>query len=640
MMGNLYGNPHSGSDPAMLSGNQIDDIRLRALAFFGADPKHFDLVFTASATAAIKLVGEGFHDLAASNPRAPSFWYGYHKDAHTSLVGVRELTNGNHYCFINDDEVEDFLNGQVGPTGRTHNSEGLPALFAYPGQSNMTGRRLPLGWAKRLRHSKLPSHQNTYTLLDAAALAMTSQLDLSDPDTAPDFTAVSFYKIFGFPDLGALIIRMDSGHIMKWRKYFGGGTVRLPSFPSATRLECPYLARDIASIPGTRRLTFLKINGLTVIHEATVQRRDHTLHDGLEDGTLPFHNIIALGCALKVHYRLYGSMTSISQHTCFLTYRLYHGMKRLTHYNGNPLFTIYHDPASSAFGDATTQGAAIAFNVMKADGTYIGHAEVEHKANDHGIYLRSGGLCNAGGVASYLHMEPWQFKRAWSAGHRCGDHHVELINGKPMGVVRASLGAMTTIADVDALLSFFKEVFVQNFDEAMAVVKAEELTHHNSSLQRSDSGFESIEGVPHTTRFYVPGQINARRMINSPGLRGHAQAREPRAYTPRSISVYDHRPTSAASHVSRHSLGAITLRPPPVSYSPHSQQRPDTARNVMPGETLRYSGMYNRDYSMDREIHPLIPDVNQQENDSKSQKGRKKFKFWKCKKESPPNQDQ
>jgi selenocysteine lyase/cysteine desulfurase len=34
---------------------------------------------------------------------------------------------------------------------------------------------------------------STYTLLDAAALATTAPLDLSDPATAPDFTAVSFY---------------------------------------------------------------------------------------------------------------------------------------------------------------------------------------------------------------------------------------------------------------------------------------------------------------------------------------------------------------------------------------------------------------------------------------------------------------
>jgi molybdenum cofactor sulfurtransferase len=167
---------------------------------------------------------------------------------------VRELTHGNHHCFSSDDEVDDWLNSTHVPTIAAR-SGGLPGLFAYPGQSNMTGRRLPLSWTKRLRQSPNPTHQITYSLLDAAALATTAQLDLSDPEAAPDFTALSFYKIFGFPDLGALIVRKASGHILSWRKYFGGGTV----------------------------------NSVEVLHEASVQRKDKTIHDAVEDGTLPFH---------------------------------------------------------------------------------------------------------------------------------------------------------------------------------------------------------------------------------------------------------------------------------------------------------------------------------------------------------------
>lgn len=237
----------------MLSGHMCDEIRLQALAFFNADPEHFDLVFVQNATAAIKLVGEAFRDLSDSSS-AGSFWYGYHKDVHTSIVGVRELTKGTHHCFANDDEVEDWLN-DTKAAREVIKAEALPCLFAYPGQSNMTGRRLPLNWAKKLRQSTAPLHQNAYTLLDAAALATTTEIDLSDPESAPDFVAVSFYKIFGFPDLGALIIRKESGHILSWRKYFGGGTV----------------------------------NALTVIGEATKQRKITSLHDNLEDGTLPFH---------------------------------------------------------------------------------------------------------------------------------------------------------------------------------------------------------------------------------------------------------------------------------------------------------------------------------------------------------------
>jgi selenocysteine lyase/cysteine desulfurase len=80
---------------------------------------------------------------------------------------------------------------------------------------------------------------STYTLLDAAALATTAPLDLSDAATAPDFTAISFYKIFGFPNIGALIVRKASAHVLNNRRYFGGGTgmlKRMPPSMTASRM--------------------------------------------------------------------------------------------------------------------------------------------------------------------------------------------------------------------------------------------------------------------------------------------------------------------------------------------------------------------------------------------------------------------
>ena len=447
MVDNLYGNPHSASDPAKLSGDAVDSIRERALAFFKADPEHFDLVFTANASAAIKLVGESFQDLAAASSDSSSFWYGYHKDAHTSVVGVRAYANSNHHCFVSDQEVDKWLDGSL-RHGSASTDGALLGLFAYPGQSNMTGRRLPLSWSARLRESIKAQHQNTYSLLDAAALATTMSLDLSDPDTAPDFTALSFYKIFGFPDLGALIIRKKSGHILSWRQYFGGGTV----------------------------------NGVTVFHDANMRRRDATLHQGLEDGTLPFHNIVALGCALDVHKSLYGSMKAISRHTSFLCHRLYSQLSTLTHYNGRPICVIYSDLAGShPYTDSAKQGSTVAFNIVRADGSYVKYSSVEQLANENKIYLRAGGLCNPGGLATHLKMEPWQFKRAWSAGHSCGDPvDTEIINGKPTGVVRASLGAMSTIRDVDTFVAFLLETFIEHDGEDLATLKAD--LHCRTSL--------------------------------------------------------------------------------------------------------------------------------------------------------------
>ena len=135
----LYGNPHSASSPSLLTGCRVGEIREKALRFFGADPDDFDLVFVANATAAIKMIMECICDHAAANDTP--VWYGYHKDSHTSLVGVRERMQ-LHQCFANDEEVDTWINSRESDEQRAGRLE----LFAYPGQSNMTGRRLPLEW--------------------------------------------------------------------------------------------------------------------------------------------------------------------------------------------------------------------------------------------------------------------------------------------------------------------------------------------------------------------------------------------------------------------------------------------------------------------------------------------------------------
>jgi molybdenum cofactor sulfurtransferase len=106
----------------------------------------------------------------------------------------------------------------------------------------------------------------------------------SDPSDAPDFTCLSFYKIFGFPDLGALVVRRASGHVLNLRRYFGGGTVA-----------------QLFPLNGDTRVA-KKVPGLGDQYDMW------NIHDGLEDGTLPFHSILALGLAIDTHIRLYGSM--------------------------------------------------------------------------------------------------------------------------------------------------------------------------------------------------------------------------------------------------------------------------------------------------------------------------------------------
>lgn len=415
MMSSLYGNPHSASPSSQLSTSRIEDIRLKALRFFNADPDDFDLIFVANATAGIKLVMEALRDCDGG------FKYGYHRDAHTSLIGVRENAVSSR-CLV-DADIERWLSGKESLVeGECAGSK--INLFAYPAQSNMDGRRLPLSWASGAR-ALSNSTTTTYTLLDASAYASTAQLDLSNASEAPDFTVLSFYKTFGFPDLGALIVRKESGAILRERRYFGGGTV-----------DMVLCIKEQWHVPKTQ-----------------------SLHESLEDGTLPFHNILALDAAIASHKQLYGTMDQISNHTAFLAHKLYDGLAALRHSNSEPV-CVMHSHGFHSKSSSHMQGPIVAFNLKTSLGAWVSNIEFEKLAAVRKFHVRSGGLCNPGGVAACLNLEPWEMRRNFSSGFKCGSE-ADINHGKITGVIRTSIGAMSTKSDVEAFISFVEEFYCE-----------------------------------------------------------------------------------------------------------------------------------------------------------------------------------
>ncbi|KAI1132455.1 molybdenum cofactor sulfurase [Nemania abortiva] len=417
MMANLLGNPHSASASSQCTTLRIENIRHRVLRFFQADPAEFDLIFVANATAGIKLVNDAFRGFPEG------FDYRYHQACHTSLIGVRQ--EARHSLCLDSGDVDEWVKGRHFE-GKT-DPHPRPTLFAYPAQSNMDGRRYPLRWCHQLRKTNLDATCPVYTLLDAAAYAATSPLDLSNAETAPDFTVLSFYKIFGFPDLGGLIVKRNTASIFKQRRYFGGGTVDM--------VVC---SREQWHAPKTQ-----------------------SLHEALEDGTLPIHNIIALGLALEAHQKLYGSMADVASHTSFLTREMHQGLERLRHSNGEPVCVMY----SASPGDANTSlgsGPVLAFNLRSAPGAWISLAEFEKLAVLKLFHVRTGGVCNPGGIAAALRLEPWEMKQNFSAGFRCGNEN-DIINGKPTGVIRVSLGAMSTLSDVEKFIAFIEEFYREDY---------------------------------------------------------------------------------------------------------------------------------------------------------------------------------
>ncbi|EFX01756.1 molybdenum cofactor sulfurase [Grosmannia clavigera kw1407] len=383
MMSSLLGNPHAASPSSQAASLLVEDVRLRALQFLGADPAAFDLIFVANATAGIKLVTEAF----------------------------RTLPGGGFASGVDN------------------------VLFAYPAQSNMDGQRYPLSWASDVRTSpnsndNADSHDATspspriWTLLDAAAYASTAPLDLHDAVTAPDFVVLSFYKIFGWPDLGALLVRRPAEAVFDTRRYFGGGTV------------------DV----------------VVCTTEQWHARRQASLHERLEDGTLPIHSIAALGAALDTHATMFGSMKRVASHTTFLADRLRQGLLSLHHSNGVALCEIYGNERASGRGGGN--GPVVAFNLRNVHGAWVSLTEFDKLAALRRFHVRTGGVCNPGGISSALNLAPWELRRNFANGMRCGDTAEEdIVSGKPTGIIRVSLGAMSTLADVDQFLAFLHEFY-------------------------------------------------------------------------------------------------------------------------------------------------------------------------------------
>ena len=130
----LFGNPHSDSAPSRASTEAMERARGAVLRFFDVDESTHDVVFTANATAAIKLVAEGYPFDANTSLVLSA-------DNHNSVLGIREyarLAGAPIHVLPLTPDLR--LTGMgVGPQ-----SESRRGLLAFPAQSNFSGVRHPL----------------------------------------------------------------------------------------------------------------------------------------------------------------------------------------------------------------------------------------------------------------------------------------------------------------------------------------------------------------------------------------------------------------------------------------------------------------------------------------------------------------
>jgi molybdenum cofactor sulfurtransferase len=392
LRGGVYGNPHSANPTSSSATAMVEHARAAVLRYFNASESEYACVFTPNATGAIRLVGEAY----------PFERFLATVDNHNSVNGLRQFARARGaataYVPIAAPELRvarlaDHLDEAAGPS-----------LFAYPAQSNFSGVKHPLEWID------LAHERGWDVLLDCAAFAPTSRLDLAT--WQPDFVAVSFYKMFGYPTgLGALIARRRTLERLR-RPWFSGGTV------------------VAANVQGD----------LVVPHPG---------HAGFEDGTVDYLGIPAVEIGLRHIDRV--GIDTITHRVASLGRWLLETMQRLEHADGSPAIRIY--------GPTTwdRRGGTIAFNFLHPDGRVVDERLVDRVAAEHNISLRTGCFCNpgAGEVAFSISKERLLAER-FEEGTILDDY-LGLVGMPTGGAVRVSLGIATNFADVYRFMAFANE---------------------------------------------------------------------------------------------------------------------------------------------------------------------------------------
>ncbi|XP_055912772.1 molybdenum cofactor sulfurase 3 [Eupeodes corollae] len=431
---NLFCNPHT----CKVTGDLVDQVRFRILNHFNTDANNYSVVFTANATAALKLAGECFNFGEGGR-------FYYCQENHTSVLGMREVVRTNDLVALTKDDLLDNLKGDenVHLTEATSNS-----LVVFSAQCNFSGYKLPLSLIPAIQKNGLrsqgtrvrgsssgPDNSNFYVCLDAASFVATNFLDLSQYPA--DFVCVSFYKIFGYPTgVGALIVSKRGEKLLK-KSYYGGGTVQI-----SMTLEDFHVKR----------------NGFT---------------DHFEDGTLSFLGIAKVLEGFRTHERLIAQrgdlkpIQRISNHVFNLAKYCYDVLRQLKHPNGQKLIEFYNH---TDYNSVQEQGGIITFNILHDDGTYVGFAEVACIAAIFNVQLRTGCFCNPGACQNHLKLSNDVIRKQFKAGHICSDYN-DLIDGIPTGAVRMSFGYMTRKDDVDKALRIIADCYLKTDRERLRLME-------------------------------------------------------------------------------------------------------------------------------------------------------------------------
>ncbi|KAL1751506.1 pyridoxal phosphate-dependent transferase [Schizophyllum commune] len=402
----IMGNTHSASNPSTLSLKYAAEARQAVLSFFKAPPG-YTVVFTANASAALKLVGESF-------PFSEESCFVLPIDSHNSVNGIRQYARA---CGAQVQYISSTFNGGLIDaeaksvllrTRPRHRDGQQPmSLFGYTGQSNVSNHKPSLDIIK------YASALGYHTLLDAAALVPTSTFSLAEFPV--DAMAISFYKMFGFPTgVGALIVKTSFlGHLR--RPWFSGGSV------------------NVVQVPGS-----------------LVTMSTHP-HERFEDGTINYTSLPAVTDGLRF-LSAYLPFLPLRL-SCLMSY-LYRALPRIRHdVNGLSVVRILSKTSTKrlrSVGDQADVGSTISFIFINPSGEMMPLSFVDFAASKSSISLRTGCMCNPGGAAALLGIS--EAMANLQAGTTLSGF--EKIVGRELGVVRISLGLASNFQDVWRVVQF------------------------------------------------------------------------------------------------------------------------------------------------------------------------------------------
>lgn len=404
LMKHVFGNPHSTNPTSQLATRLVEEARAKVIEFFNA--RDYICIFTQNASGALKVVGESY-------PFGPGSTLVLLGDNHNSVNGIREYCNqkGGKTQYVQVQYEDLKVNDELLYNALATAPSGNANLFAFPGQSNVSGVKHDLKWIKRAQELGFD------VLLDAAAYVPSTRLDLQR--VKPDFVSVSFYKIFGYPTgIGALLVHKDKFDKLT-KPWFAGGTVTLVSVAEQKQ----FLARG---------------------------------HERFEDGTLSYNMLPAVKIGLDFIDSI--GIDRINARVRRLIEYICTRLKSVTHSNGKAVVRVFGPQNFSE------RGGNIIMSFFDINGNLIPFERVEELANNRKISIRTGCFCNPGIDEINNCVTTEEIARYFMSRDSGNFHDMITFLGKMRGATRLSVGLATSKYDLDCFIGFVEELRDHSID--------------------------------------------------------------------------------------------------------------------------------------------------------------------------------